>query len=188
MMDVLLNGETTKTGNAKFVRSMAAWTFQEYGAIRARDAKHFLLDQSGPPNPTRYTVKEMVRYEVVLEQYSISSNSWEPYVADDVEFQLLRLDAFIRTVLQTDGDGLFYLEFMLPDTFGIYKFIVDYKRIGLSYIYEELEASVRPLRHDQHDRFLVGAFPYYGAILSMMFGFVSFSFLFLHSEIVKEKS
>ena len=60
--------------------------------------------------------------------------------------------------------------------------MVDYKRVGLSYIYEETEASVRPLRHDQHDRFLIGAFPYYGVILSMIIGFVTFGFLFLHSE------
>lgn len=187
MMDIQVNGEKTKTGNRDFVKKAVAWTFQEHGKIRSRNAKHFLLDGSGPENPNRYTVKEMVRYEVLIEQFSLETNEWEPYVADDVQFQLVRLDPFIRLTLDTDGKGLYFLEFMLPDTFGIYKFIVDYKRIGLSYIYEETEASVRPLRHDQHDRFLVGAFPYYGAILSMLFGFLSFGFLFLHSESSKVK-
>jgi len=123
-----------------------------------------------------------------LEQYSLKTESWEPFVADDVQFQLVRLDPFIRTGLNTSGDGLYFLDFMLPDTFGIYKFIVDYKRLGLTYIHEETEASVRPLRHDQHARFLLCAFPYYGAIMSMIFGFVAFGFLFLHSEDVKEKA
>jgi len=182
MMDVEVDGERTKTGNSAFVRQAVAWSFQEYGKLRSRDAMHRLLDMSGPVLPNRYTVKEMVRYEVVIEEYSYKTGEWDPYVASDVEFELVRLDPFIRTPLQTDGNGLFYLDFMLPDTFGIYKFMVDYKRVGLSYIYEETEASVRPLRHDQHDRFLIGAFPYYGAILSMIIGFVTFGFLFLHSE------
>lgn len=187
MMDVKVNGKRTQTGNSEFLRQAVAWTFQEYGKIRSRDAMHRLLDLSGPVNPNRYTVKEIVRYEVVLEQYSLKMGSWEPYVADDVEFQLVRLDPFIRTRLETKGDGLYFLEFMLPDTFGIFKFVVDYKRIGLSYIYQETEASVRPLRHDQHDRFLISAFPYYGAIMSMIFGFVTFGFLFLHSEEAAKK-
>jgi len=182
MMDVEVNAERSQTGNSAFVRRAVAWTFQEYGKIRSRNAHHRLIDMSGPVNPNRYTVKEMVRYEVMLEQYSLSSGSWEPYIADDVGFQLVRLDPFIRTTMESDGNGLYFYEFMLPDTFGIYKFLVDYKRIGLSYVYEQTEASVRPLRHDQHERFLLSAFPYYGAIMSMTVGFVTFGFLFLHSE------
>ena len=69
--EVEVNGERTQTGNSEFVRQAVAWTFQEHGKLRARNAHHRLLDMSGPVNPNRYTVKEMVRYEVILEQYSL---------------------------------------------------------------------------------------------------------------------
>jgi len=179
---VKVRGKESPSGNGAFVDQAVAWTFQERGAIRTRNARHFLVDLSGPMNPSRYTVTEKVRYEVIIEEYDITSGEWKPYQADDVVFQLVRLDPFIRQTMSHDGNGLFFYEFTLPDTYGVFKFILDYKRKGWSYLYEEVEASIRPLRHDQHDRFLVSAWPYYASMISMVLGFGIFSFLFLHSS------
>jgi len=185
---VKVRGKESPSGNGEFVNQAVAWTFHEQGSLRTKNARHFLVDKSGPINPNRYTVMEKVRYEVFIEEYDIKSGEWKPYHADDVVFQLVRLDPFIRQTMSHDGNGLFFFEFTMPDTMGVYKFILDYQRKGWSYLYEELEASVRPLRHDQHPRFLVSAWPYYAAMLSMIFGFFIFSFLFLHTEPVKSKA
>merc|ERR1711879_16162 len=182
-MNVEVNGVKSGTDNRKFVNNMVSWAFKERGHIRTRDAKHFLLEEDEPTmNPNRYTIKQRVRYQVYIDEYDSASDSWKPYKGTDVQFQLVRLDPFIRTHLETDGTGLYFLEFTLPDTFGIFKFILDYKRQGYTYLYEETVASVRPLRHDQHARFLVSAYPYYTAMLSMMVGSFTFGFLFLYTK------
>jgi len=182
-MNVEVNGVKSGTDNRKFVNQMVSWAFKERGHIRTRDAKHYLLEEQDPTmNPNRYTIKQRVRYQVYIDEYDSETQDWKPYKADDVQFQLVRLDPFIRTTLQTDGDGLFYLEFTLPDHYGIFKFMVDYRRQGYTYLYAETMASVRPLRMDQHPRFLISAYPYYAAMISMMIGSFTFGFLFLYAK------
>lgn len=47
-----------------------------------------------------------------------------------------------------------------------------------------------PLRHNEYERFIVSAFPYYASAFSMMAGVCIFSFVFLHfkEEEVKKKT
>ena len=52
------------------------------------------------------------------------------------------------------------------------------------------QISVVPLRHNEYERFIVSAFPYYASAFSMMAGVCVFSFVFLHykEEEVKKKT
>merc|ERR1712087_974082 len=94
-------------------------------------------------------------------------------------FEFIRLDSFIRQMMQHDGNGNYKIDFMLPDVFGVYKFTINYQRKGWGYIFSEQLVSVRPFRHDEYQRFLSVAYPYYLGAASMVVGFIGFTLVFL---------
>ena len=59
----------------------------------------------------------------------------------------------------------------------------------LAFIFS-VQISVIPLRHDQYERFISSAYPYYASAFSMMAGVCIFSMVFLHykEEEVKKKT
>ena len=88
-----------------------------------------------------------------------------------------------------DKNGHFEGKFKIPDVYGVFQFKVDYAREGLSRLYSTTQFSVRPLRHNQYERFIVSAYPYYASSFSMMFGVFVFSIVFLHyKEDTKSKT
>ena len=88
-----------------------------------------------------------------------------------------------------DKNGHFEGKFKVPDVYGVFQFKVDYVRQGLTRLYSTTQFSVRPLRHDQYERFIVSAYPYYASSFSMMVGVFLFSIVFLHfKEETKSKA
>lgn len=64
-----------------------------------------------------------------------------------------------------------------PWRLGIFKFMVDYKRYGMSYIDNKMEVSVIQLRHDEFPRYETTGYPYYVNVFLLMgssFLFVTF--------------
>merc|ERR1712013_293589 len=86
--------------------------------------------------------------------------------------------------------GEMVANFKVPDTYGVYQFKVNYHRVGLTRLYTTNQISVIPLRHDQYERFISSAYPYYASAFSMMAGVCIFSIVFLHykEEEVKKKA
>jgi oligosaccharyltransferase complex subunit beta len=41
---------------------------------------------------------------------------------------------------------------------------------------------VRPFKHDEYERFIVQAYPYYASVASMMAGFLALGALFLYTK------
>ena len=95
--------------------------------------------------------------------------------------EFVRIDPFVRQTLKSKG-GKFTAQFKIPDVYGVYQFKVDYVRTGLTRLYSATQFSVRPLRHDQYERFILSAYPYYASAFSMMFGVFIFSLVFLHQK------
>ena len=60
-------------------------------------------------------------------------------------------------------------------------------KVGLTRVTTAQQVSVRPLRHDQYERFISSAYPYYASAFSMMAGVFVFSIVFLHFKEDKEK-
>ena len=81
--------------------------------------------------------------------------------------------------MESNG-GKFTAKFKIPDIYGVFQFRVDYARKGLTRLYSSTQFSVRPWRHDQYERFIVSAYPYYASAFSMMAGVFVFSIVFLH--------
>ena len=92
---------------------------------------------------------------------------------------VFRIDPFVRMTLN-DKNGRFEGKFKIPDVYGVFQFKVDYVRSGLTRLYSTTQFSVRPLRHNQYERFITSAYPYYASSFSMMIGVFIFSLVFLH--------
>ncbi|CAF1667564.1 unnamed protein product, partial [Didymodactylos carnosus] len=80
--------------------------------------------------------------------------------------------------------------FIIPDIYGIYKFVIDYNRVGYTHLYSETQVSVHPLRHTEYERFIASAYPYYISTFSMMAGafLLSFVVLYHRDDIPKKKA
>ena len=90
------------------------------------------------------------------------------------------LDPYVRKTLAHDGRGRFHVAFKAPDAYGVFKFSVEYRRLGYSWLSLQRTVPVRPFRHNEYERFIPAAYPYYGAAFSMMAGFLAFGFVFLY--------
>ena len=81
-----------------------------------------------------------------------------------------------------DERATYTYTFRTPQRLGIFKFVVDYWRYGLSFLEEEDEVSVIQWRHDGFPRYLTRAFPFYCSVFVLMAGFFIFTVSYLFSE------
>lgn len=179
----LADGKTS--GNKNFARDVTSWLFQEKGVLRAFGLSHSLANQSVIDTlPSTYRVKNDVTFGISLQEYS--NDKWTPYIADDVQLELIMLDPYIRKnldVVSTDQTSARYsTSFMLPDHYGVFHFKVNYKRNGLSYIEQRSQVTIRHFRHDEYDRFLSAAYPYYTATSTTIIGFLVFCLIWLFNQ------
>jgi oligosaccharyltransferase complex subunit beta len=101
------------------------------------------------------------------------SSKRRPYVppADSpMQLSFTMLDPHVRLALSpldpTKPNGTLSLKFRVPDVYGVFKFTLDHRRLGFSRLELSQEAPVRPYRHDEYERFLLPAYPYYASALS----------------------
>lgn len=92
------------------------------------------------------------------------------------------LDPYVRLPLKPDGKGTFALQFKVPDVYGVFKYVIDYKHIGYSYIDLQHTVPVRPYKHDEFERFILSAYPYYASVFSTMLAFFLLGLVFLYSK------
>ncbi|KAL3077130.1 hypothetical protein niasHS_013119 [Heterodera schachtii] len=164
-----------KSGNQQLAASVLKWLLKESGVLRIKSVKHHNVGQKSPP--AEYTIMDDVRYEIDIEE--LQNGKWVPFQGKDVQLEFVRIDPFVRVTLK-NNNGKFSAEFKIPDVYGVYKFLVDYHRIGYTHLTDVQQVSVRPLKHTQYERFSRCAYPYYVSAFSMMVGVVLFSFVFLY--------
>jgi len=167
-----------KSGNQALAVALARWCFKLSGVLRVKGVNHHLAGESGPP-AIAYTIKDDVVYSIDIEEYQ--DGKWVPYNGKDVQMEFHRIDPFVRLTLE-NKNGHFEGKFKVPDVYGVYQFKVDYIRTGLTRLVSTTQFSVRPLRHDQYERFISSAYPYYASAFSMMIGVLMFSVVFLHHQ------
>lgn len=172
--------------------------------LRFRDITHNKLDGTPPdvilhekerpdlpttlyPDPeiTRnslvYRIKDIIVYSMVVEQYK--DGQWVPFYADDMQMEFVMMDPYVRKTMVSDKKtGRFVAEFEAPDNYGVFKFRVLYRRPGYSVIHAETQVSIRPFKHNEYERFIVSAYPYYFSAFSAMVAFFVFSCFFLYNE------
>jgi len=164
-----------KSGNEQTARAMPLWAFKRNGVLRYANVQHHLVGEKTPP--AAYTINDDVEYSIEIE--TLSEGSWKPLEATDVQLEFVRIDPFVRHSLQRSGKR-FYSKFKLPDVYGVFKFSINYNRVGYTFLHSVTQVSVRPYEHTQYERFIPCAFPYYASSFSMMAGVLLLSFVFLH--------
>ncbi len=169
------NKRFDRSGNEELSTSLTQWVFKEKGVLRVNGVKHHKVGLTQPPNA--YTIKENIIYSINIQE--VVNGKWQPYQGTDVQLEFIRLDPFVRTTLK-NNNGNFQVQFQIPDVYGIFKFNVQYNRIGYTNLFSSTQVSVRPLQHTEYDRFIPAAFPYYASAFSMMISVFLFSFIQLY--------
>jgi oligosaccharyltransferase complex subunit beta len=193
-------------GNEVFCRESSKWALAETAVLRYRDIRHHRSDGVPPdvilhektrpdlpvtmfPDPelTRnsliYRIKDEIVYSMVVEEYT--NGRWVPFNATDMQMEFVMLDPYVRKTMTADAQGTFSAVFTAPDSYGIFKFRVLYRRPGYSVLHAETKVSLRPFKHNEYERFIFSAYPYYTSAISATVAFFVFSVAFLFSKETK---
>jgi len=179
------NGKTEPSGNFELAEALSLWCFKERGVLRVDEIIHRRVGEGSAPE--FYTIREMVHYQIDVKEKV--KGEWVQFEGKDMQLEFVRIDPFVRATMNVGKGGLIGTTFQIPDVYGVYQFKVNYQRLGLTRISTSTQVSVRPLRHNQYERFIPSAYPYYASSFSMMFGVFVFTFVFLyHSDQNKKKT
>lgn len=166
------------SGNAVLANAIAQWVMKESGVLRVKSVNHHKKGETLPPAED-YFITEDVVYTIEIDE--LKSGKWVPFQGKDVQLEFVRIDPFVRVTLK-NNNGRLSAAFKLPDVLGVFKFLVDYRRVGYTHLYDVQQVSVRPLWHTQYERFIRSAYPYYASSFSMMIGLVMFSVVYLYHK------
>ncbi|XP_065857635.1 dolichyl-diphosphooligosaccharide--protein glycosyltransferase 48 kDa subunit-like [Euphorbia lathyris] len=167
-----------KSGNEQLLTEVSKWVFHERGHLKAVNVKHH---RSGATDePQWYRINDNLEYSV--EIYEWSGASWEPYISNDVQLQFYMMSPYVLKTLSNDKKGKYYTAFKVPDVYGVFQFKIEYQRLGYTSLSLSKQIPVRPYRHNEYERFIPAAYPYYGAAYSMMAGFFIFTIFLLYSK------
>ncbi|KAI0504882.1 hypothetical protein KFK09_015836 [Dendrobium nobile] len=174
----LFSNRHEKSGNEQFVTEISKWVFHERGHLKAVNVTHHRVAELA--EPAMYRINDDLEYSI--EIYEWSGSSWKPYVADDVQVQFYMMSPYVLKSLSTDLKGLYFTSFKVPDVYGVFQFKVEYQRLGYTSLSLSKQIPVRPFRHNEYERFIPAAFPYYGASFSTMAGFFIFTIVYLYNK------
>ncbi|KAJ0982660.1 hypothetical protein J5N97_010915 [Dioscorea zingiberensis] len=167
-----------KSGNEQFVTELSKWVFHERGHLKAVNVNHHKIGEAS--EPAMYRINDDLEYS--LEIYEWSGTSWKPYVADDVQVQFYMMSPYVLKTMSNDKKGLYLTSFKVPDVYGVFQFKVEYQRLGYTSLSLSKQIPVRPFRHNEYERFITAAYPYYGASFSTMAGFFIFTIVYLYNK------
>ena len=132
-------------------------------------------------NSLVYRVKDEIVYSIQVDEYV--DGEWRPFSAQDMQMEFVMMDPYVRKTLTCEGQsGLHKAAFVAPDSYGVFKFRVLYRRVGFSVLHAETQVSIRPFKHDEYERFIFSAFPYYSSAISATVAFFVFSVCFFFSS------
>lgn len=173
-----LGSRYAEPANREFCTAITEWAFHERGVLRTSNLRHHRVGEAD--QPAAYRVSDQLEFSLVIEE--LVSGTWQPYQATDVQVEFVMLDPYVRTNLSPDANGTFSTVIHVPDVYGVFKFRVIYNRSGYSSIGLEEQIPVRPFRHNEYERFIVSAYPYYASVLSLMVAFVLLDVLYLYRK------
>jgi oligosaccharyltransferase complex subunit beta len=165
--------------NRKYASHLIKWNFGQSGVLKVNKVfHHFAGDSSHQPG--EYKVLDDLVYNTDITTWDASRKEWVPYVANDLYLEFVMLDPYIRMPLtNVPGTSIYRAEFKVPDKYGVFQFKVQYKKPGFTFIQESTKITIRPFKHNEYERFLFEAFPYYFTVFGTLAGFCVFVVFFL---------
>ncbi|KAG6332310.1 hypothetical protein ID866_6782 [Astraeus odoratus] len=176
------------SGNERFVQDVSAWVFQESLPLRIESTTHHRVNEDAPPE--MYTTNDQIVYTAYISAYDPETSSWKPYSGiTDLQLEFTMLDPHLRIPLPpvAGEPGKYQVQFRAPDRHGVFKFVIDWRRKGYSFLRTSTTVPVVPPRHDQYPRFLSAAWPYYVGAISTSVSFFVFAALWLAGDVRSEK-
>jgi oligosaccharyltransferase complex subunit beta len=167
------------SGNEAFAAALSEWNFGERGVLRARNLEHRVVG-AAVANPEQYRVGDEVEFAIDIEEYE--GGAWRPFTESDVQLEYWLLDPVVRRTMRHNGKGRYSLAFKVPESFGVYRYVIDYQKDAYSRLRVEKQVPAHPFRHDEFDRFVLAAYPYYAGAFSMLAGFFIFGIVFLYNK------
>lgn len=167
--------ERAGDAHAASVKQMLLWAVGESGQLRVSRFAHGRVEDGGAPDeggPSDYRVKDVIELAIQVEEWDGASAQWVPFEASDIQVEFVMMDPWVRTRLQLQpgSEGIYKAKIQVPDQIGVYKFKIEYVRPGYSGIFLVKNVAVRPFFHNEYERFIQMASPYYLASFSMMIG------------------
>lgn len=130
-----------KSGNLEVATAIGKWVFGEVGRLRVVNVDHQLVGEA--ERPQSYTINDPVVYTISIEE--LIDGKWQPFKANDVQLEFVRIDPFVRTTLKNIGAGKYQSQFEIPDVYGVYQFKVDYDRVGYTHLYSTTQVNFNQL-------------------------------------------
>ncbi|GAA5916312.1 dolichyl-diphosphooligosaccharide-protein glycotransferase [Sporobolomyces salmoneus] len=164
-----------ESGNSAFALDLARWTFGASGQRRVVAVRHGIAGGE-LSNPSTYRVKDELHYVLDVE-------TSEKEAPEDLQLEFTMLDPHLRIPLENRQISAkirrYEATFTIPDRHGVFTLRVDHRRHGWANIETTTVVSVTPPRHDEYERFIRGAAPYYGGALSVSIGLLAFVFFWI---------
>jgi oligosaccharyltransferase complex subunit beta len=103
-------------------------------------------------------------------------------VTEDVHMELTMLDPYYHVAMEHGSNGHYSVSLRLPDVPGVFQYKLHLTEPGITTVLEAKKVVVRPYRHDEHERFIFAAYPYYISAISMMVGGYLFGVVYLYHK------
>ena len=170
-----------KKGNLKACVELTKWVMNEKGLIRYSGITHYKQGENREKGylEGEYTLNDDLYYSIDLEE--LKNGKWQQFKTNKAYLEFVMLEPKIRKYLEFK-DGSLVAKFKAPDVHGVYQFKVFLYEPGYSWIETATKVTVRPYKHNQIERFLLCAYPYYASVFASMGGFLVFSFYFLYNK------
>ena len=176
------NGDIALSPNGKYCQDLLNWNFQRTGVLKFENIRH--RRKSDGVTLEKYRIRDDLEYFIDIYEYDYKTNNWKPYFTDDIQVEYIMMNPYYINQLRllNPNKPTYYVQFKAPEKFGVFKFIIDYKRPGYSYIFTSTKVPLRPFNHNEYPRFLPCAYPYYLSVFVSMISFIIFSILFLYGK------
>ncbi|EJS44024.1 wbp1p [Saccharomyces arboricola H-6] len=140
--------------NKDFAKELLKWTFNEKSVVKSVQATHSHADGTSY-DEVPYKIKDKVVYSIGFSEWN--GEKWVPHIADDIQFELRQVDPYYRLTLvpgESDSETQYYTtgEFILPDRHGVFTFLTDYRKGGLSFTNDKDVRAIRHLANDEYPR------------------------------------
>lgn len=174
--------------NAKFCQDMLNWNFQRTGVLKFENVRH--NRKSDGQSLSTYRIKDELEYYIDIYEYDYKNDLWKPYITDDLQIEFIMMNPYYINQLKLIdlNKPTYTVSFKSPEKHGVFKFIVDYKRVGYSYVFSSTKIPLRPFHHNEYARFLPCAYPYYLSVFAVLGSFALFSILFLYGSNSEKKN
>ena len=175
--------------NSDLINDLIKWTFQEKNVIKMTNINHYHSDSHLSYDQLPYKVNDNITYNIALSEWD--GSKWIPFITNDLQFELRQIDPYYRITMiaqgisPIDSNSELYStgNFKLPNRHGMFTFLTNYQRSGLSFIHESDVKAIRHLANDEYPRSfeIPNAWVYLASIATVIISFIAFVLFFITS-------